>query len=360
MSLEVRSVSMSYGKAIALKNCSLSVAVGELIAIVGPSGCGKTTLLRIIAGLLEADSGEVWLNDKRLDHRRPRDRHVAFVMQHLALYPHLTAGDNIKYPLRVRGVPESEADVRVRMVAELVGISALLGRFPSQMSGGQKQRVAVARALVRDDAQLLLADEPFSDLDAQLRYQFRPEFKRLQRDRALPCLFVTHDQEEALAIGDRVAVMNEGGIVQLGYPYDLYHRPVNTFVARFIGRPPMNLLTAELAKGVLRGSSFGVADAAPDVGETAEGSVWVGVRPEEIQLCGDDVRARSGQIDLVESTGPDSLVYVIVGSERMVVRHAGQVIARPGDPCKVAFPSVMTRVFDRTSGSRLEGNATPR
>jgi multiple sugar transport system ATP-binding protein len=358
VTLHIDSLSKAYGRTGALRGCSLSVAVGELVAIVGPSGCGKTTLLRIIAGLVDEDDGDVSLNGRRLNGLPPRDRHVAFIMEHLALYPHLTVRDNIHFPLRMRGLARPDASERVRAMAELVGIEALLDRYPAQMSGGQKQRVAVARALVRDDAQVLLADEPFSDLDAQLRYQFRPEFKRLQRQRALPCIFVTHDQEEALAIGDRVAVMDQGKIVQIGSAFELFDQPATTFVARFIGRPPMNLLNGQLKARIVEGPSFGAAPIAVGLNPGAGGDVLVGVRAEELELSVGAVRGRPGQVEMVESTGPDSLVHVQIAEEVVVVRHPGQVSMSPGDACGVVFPNMITRVFARSSGVRIDRDAT--
>src|SRR5215212_4286277 len=230
-----------FGAHVAADGISLDVESGECLVLLGPSGCGKTTLLRLLAGLETLDSGEIWIGDRRVDQLEPARRDVAMVFQNYALYPHLSVFDNIAFPLRTRRVPTADIDRRVREAAARVGLAELLTRRPAQLSGGQQQRVALARAIVRNPT-VYLMDEPLSNLDAQLRLQTRTELKRLHQELGTTMVYVTHDQGEAMTLGTRIAIMRHGTIVQVGTPMELYRRPVNTFVATFLGSPPMNLI----------------------------------------------------------------------------------------------------------------------
>jgi ABC-type sugar transport systems, ATPase components len=352
--IEINAISKSYGNVQALYTCSLNVLQGELVALVGPSGCGKTTLLRIIAGFLKPDSGWVAVEGNRIDSLPVRDRQLAFVMESSAVYPHLDVFSNMAYPLQIRHVPKDQIKQRVLTVASMLGIDQLLDRRTTALSAGQRQRVAIARALIRDDAKLLLADEPFSNLDAQLRFQMRAEFKQLQRQKGIPCIFVTHDQEEALAIGDRVAVMHKGKIVQIGTSRELYHNPSNTFVASFIGRPSMNLLTGRIKDDHLiiegRQLSFPRRLSGLDIEER---EVILGVRPETFALIPDSQECLSGEVVLVEYVEPDMLVHVDIGVQRIVVRTQSREGLVAGQRAGLQIAEGGWHLFDPATGMRI-------
>ena len=249
MDVRYQGVGKVFSGVPALVDLDLEVPDGKFLALLGPSGCGKTTALRILAGLEEPTSGQVFIGQDDVTKLQPRDRDVAMVFQSYALYPHKNVAENIAYPLRVRKIDKRDRELRVGKVAELLSITPLLGRMPRQLSGGQRQRVALARAIVREPRAFLM-DEPLSNLDAQLRLQMRIEIKRLQRELATTTLYVTHDQVEAMTMADIVAVMHEGRLQQLAAPADLYAHPANLFVARFCGSPPMNVLSGDVTDGV--------------------------------------------------------------------------------------------------------------
>src|SRR6266850_1875377 len=301
MRVRFERVTKRFGAHLAADAIDLEVDAGECLVLLGPSGCGKTTLLRLIAGLERLDSGAIWIGDRRVDGLEPAERDVAMVFQNYALYPHLSVFDNIAFPLRTRRVAAAELDACVRQVAERVGLGELLARRPAQLSGGQQQRVALARAIVRHPT-VYLMDEPLSNLDAQLRLQTRTELKRLHRDLGTTMIYVTHDQGEAMTLGGRVAIMQRGAIVQTGAPLALYRQPVNTFVATFLGSPPMNLLNRiEETKGGAR--------------------VTIGVRPEDVDVAmspvigGDEAR-----VSVVEPMGSETLVTLEYRAQRLVAR----------------------------------------
>ncbi|MGA9855108.1 MAG: ABC transporter ATP-binding protein [Gammaproteobacteria bacterium] len=239
--LELRGIKKNYGSIRAVDGVDLTVAEGEFLAILGPSGCGKTTLMRMIAGLEIPSTGEVLIGGKPITHLPPRARNVAMVFQSYALYPHMLVAENIAFPLKTRGVARAERDIRVQWAAKLLGIEPLLKRWPARLSGGEKQKVALARALVRDPA-LFIFDEPLSSLDAQVRAMARSELRQLHDRTGITTVYVTHDQLEALGMGDRIAIMRNGQVCQIGTPQQLYDQPADTFVAAFLGSPPMNLL----------------------------------------------------------------------------------------------------------------------
>ena len=259
--LELAGVEKSFGTTHVLHGIDLRVAEGEMIVVVGASGCGKSTLLRIVAGLEEPTAGRVRIGGRDVTALEPADRDVAMVFQNYALYPHMTVERNMAYGLRIRGLPKPEIARRVREAAELLGIGALLDRRPRQLSGGQRQRVAMGRAIVREPA-LFLFDEPLSNLDARLRVQMRAEIRRLQRRLGVTSLFVTHDQTEAMTLGDRLVVMHAGHAAQVATPMEIWARPADTYVAGFIGSPSMNLLDAALGRGWPRGAAAGRAEPA--------------------------------------------------------------------------------------------------
>ncbi|BBL82223.1 sugar ABC transporter ATP-binding protein [Thermus thermophilus] len=295
--IRVEKVSKRFGKVEALKGVDLEVRDQEFLVLLGPSGCGKTTLLRIVAGLEAPTSGEVYIGERRVTHLPPRLRGIAMVFQNYAIFPHLTVYENVAFGLRMKRRPEEEIRRKVGEVAALLHIEELLDRYPAQLSGGQRQRVAVARALAVEP-EVLLMDEPLSNLDALLRLEMRAELKRLLKETRTTTLYVTHDQVEAMSLADRIAVMRQGEIVQLGTPTEIYHAPADTFVGGFIGNPPMNFLRARAAGGKVVLEGFAVPS-------PVEGEVLLGVRPEDLRVSKEQAEgAFRARVLVVEPLGP--------------------------------------------------------
>lgn len=316
---------------VAARNINLEVKDGELFVLLGPSGCGKTTLLRIIAGLVEPDEGEVLIDGKVMNGVYPSDRNVAMVFQNYALYPHMSVYDNIALNMKVRRIPREEVDRRVREVADTLRITELLNHRPKELSGGQAQRVALARAMVRNP-RVYLMDEPLSNLDAKLRVEMRAELKRLHRMVDAPIIYVTHDQVEAMTLGDRIAVMDKGVIQQIGSPIELYENPRNTFVASFLGTPPMNIVSAEELVGV-----DGLKGLSPS---GSLSGLSVGFRPGDVAI-GDGPLSFDVEVEYAELLGDEVLIHAKRGSTRLVIRaashtYAGQTSLRVRlDPAKL-------------------------
>jgi multiple sugar transport system ATP-binding protein len=313
------------GGVTALDDLTLTVGDGQFFALLGPSGCGKTTLLRTIAGLETATSGSVRIGERDVTRLPPGDRDVAMVFQDYALFPHMSVTDNIAYPLRIRKVSRQDREAKATETAASLGLEHLMARRPAELSGGQQQRVALARAMACQPSAFLF-DEPLSNLDSRLRLEARTFLKRLQRELAVTTIFVTHDQAEALAMADQIAVMEAGQIRQFGTPTEIFHRPANTFVANFIGSTPMNMVPGRLAS---HGVSFAgvtvpwrpVAGAAPasEAAQAVEGSrqdVLVGFRPEYTHLETDGPAA-TGEVEIVENLGASMLVSIMVGEQRL-------------------------------------------
>ena len=295
--IRVEKVSKRFGKVEALKGVDLEVRDQEFLVLLGPSGCGKTTLLRIVAGLEAPTSGEVYIGERRVTHLPPRLRGIAMVFQNYAIFPHLTVYENVAFGLRMKRRPEEEIRRKVGEVAALLHIEELLDRYPAQLSGGQRQRVAVARALAVEP-EVLLMDEPLSNLDALLRLEMRAELKRLLKETRTTTLYVTHDQVEAMSLADRIAVMRQGEIVQLGTPTEIYHAPADTFVGGFIGNPPMNFLRAGALGGMVVLEGFAVPS-------PVEGEVLLGVRPEDLRVSKEQAEgAFRARVLVVEPLGP--------------------------------------------------------
>ncbi len=342
----------------AVAGLNLSVAPGELLAVVGPSGCGKTTLLRLIAGLDEPDQGTISLNGQSLAGVAAGDRDVAMVFQHHALYPHLSAGENIAFGLEIRRISRPEIQSRVRETAQLLNLNGCLDRLPEELSGGERQRVALGRALVRKPKVLLL-DEPLSHLDAQLRNQMRAELARLHAQIGCTMIYVTHDQTEALSLGHRVAVMRAGALEQAAEPLELYRRPANRFVAGFIGSPPMNFFegTLQLNNGVGVFVSSNGAFHLPVTRALTQTNrpVVLGIRPEDI-TPGTGNGCIEGTVEGSEFLGPDCLSRVIGKDASFSVRHAPGLL-KIGDQVSFLFHMERAHFFDRESGQRLAGAA---
>ncbi len=330
-SVKLNDLRKTFGGVQAVAGIHLEIADGEFVALLGPSGCGKTTTLRMICGLEAPDSGTIHIGERDVTMLPPRDRDVAMVFQDYALYPHMSIDDNIGYPLKVRGIAQTTRSARVREVATSLQIGELLERRPGQLSGGQQQRTALARAVVHQ-AQVFLFDEPLSNLDAKLRLEARAFLKYLQRDMAVTGVYVTHDQSEAMALADRIVIMNAGRIMQAGTPLEVYRRPANTFVASFIGNPPMNLLPArvdEAANQVVVAGEFAVGAAlfnAP-FGQHSGATLTLGVRPEHIRIettpVPDSLR---GELYVIQPLGSETLVLVRVGEHLVSVRLFGDEV----------------------------------
>ncbi len=306
--VQFRDVTRRYpGGVVALNGFDLTVADGEFLILVGPSGCGKSTALRLLAGLDKPTKGEIRIGDRVVNGLAPGERDIAMVFQNYALYPHMSVYGNLAYGLRQRKTPRAEVDKRVRETARLLEIDQLLDRKPGQLSGGQRQRVAMGRALVRQP-QAFLLDEPLSNLDAKLRNQVRGDLKRLHREVPVTSIYVTHDQVEAMTLGDRLCVMAGGEVQQIGTPDEIYNRPANTFVAAFMGSPPMNLVAAEVRSGVLHVGET-VVSAVP----TSDGPVTVGFRPEHLRLHATYAQGMvPARVDFVEPLGSHVLVTALV------------------------------------------------
>ena len=315
----------------AVRGISLDIADGEFLVLVGPSGCGKSTTLRMVAGLEEVTSGEIRIGDRVVNDVAPGDRDIAMVFQNYALYPHLSVRENMAFGLKMRRTPRPEIDRRVADAAAALSIEHLLARRPRELSGGQRQRVAVGRAIVREP-EVFLFDEPLSNLDAKLRVQMRAELARLHRRLGTTVIYVTHDQVEAMTLGDRIVLMNHGAIQQIDAPLAIYRRPANRFVASFIGSPTMNFFP-----GVIRDGSFVVAgDAArlplgPDGPRLPQGPAVLGVRPEDLVVAGDAAPFTTAVIEVAEQMGHETLAHVSVGGSSHVVRVPGDRVASPGD-----------------------------
>jgi len=355
------------GGYVAVHGVDLDVADGELVVLVGPSGCGKSTTLRMIAGLESITAGRLYIGDRLVNDLPPKDRDIAMVFQNYALYPHMTVRENLAFALRLRKLSQPEIDRRVAKAAETLGLQEVLGRKPRQLSGGQRQRVAVGRAIVREPA-VFLFDEPLSNLDAKLRVQTRREIAKLHRDLGATMIYVTHDQVEAMTLGDRIVVMNAGRVQQVDTPLMLYDRPANRFVAGFIGSPAMNFIqgVAEESAGSGR-ATFVAGDNALRAPVSVTGKVVagqgivMGVRPEDIQVVSPpggpdesrDSLAFVARVDLVEPLGNETFVHTTVGSHSITARSTGRDLPPVESSVTLRVDLVRLHWFDLESGDRL-------
>jgi ABC-type sugar transport system ATPase subunit len=343
-----------------LKGIHLEIADGELVVLVGPSGCGKSTLLRTLAGLEVPDEGEIWIGDRRVDRLEPRDRNIAMVFQSYALYPHMNVRTNLAFALRLRGQDDAKIDKRVQEIADMLGIGQLLERYPRQLSGGQRQRVAMGRALVRQ-ADVFLLDEPLSNLDAALRTQTRVEIKKLHNNLKATMIYVTHDQVEAMTLADRLVVLKGGEIMQVGSPGELYERPANTFVATFLGSPPMNLLRCKLDGNRIKSEGIDLPCPPAAAGHR---DVIVGLRPHDLIASLDEATQGPVQegdgtvratVDAIEPLGWDANVHFHVDKDKIVTRFDASQARKlvEGQVLQLRVPSASVHVFDATTDEAL-------
>lgn len=354
-----RNIYKSFGKVKVIEGVSLDVADGEFVVIVGPSGCGKSTMLRMLAGLESVTSGEIRIGDRVVNDLSPKDRDIAMVFQNYALYPHMTVHDNMAYGLKIQHLPKAEIEARVNRAAEILELTQLLKRNPRDLSGGQRQRVAMGRAIVREP-KVFLFDEPLSNLDAKLRVQMRGELEQLHKRLGTTTLYVTHDQVEAMTLADRMMVMNVGRTEQVGAPLDVYNKPETTFVAGFIGSPPMNLIPGEVAAdGVTLMKNGAIQARLPKPLPAFAGrKILLGLRPDDVLPCEDDEALLSLNIDFTELLGSDTLIYGHIDHDKqaatkIAVRlHA--VLHRREGALPLRFVAENVHLFDAETERRIE------
>jgi len=348
----IRDVRKAFGSVEVIHGVSVLIGDGEFVVLVGPSGCGKTTLLRMIAGLENITAGEISIGERIVNHVPPKERDIAMVFQNYALYPHMTVVDNMSFSLKLRGAPAAEIRERIKRAADILGLALLLDRYPRQLSGGQRQRVAMGRAIVRDP-KVFLFDEPLSNLDAKLRVAMRTEIKQLHQRLKTTTVYVTHDQIEAMTMADRIVVMHDGLIEQIGAPLELYDRPQNLFVAGFIGSPAMNFLRGTIrANGRLlfeAGDGLRLPLAAVPSGSDGRKAVY-GVRPEDFVVTEDGSLA---QVQVIEPTGSELQVVAKLGGADIIAVFRERHNFRPGDTIRLKPDPRLVHLFDESTGQRL-------
>ncbi|MEM7696260.1 MAG: ABC transporter ATP-binding protein [Pseudomonadota bacterium] len=342
--IQLKNVSKRWGSYVGVDNFDLTIADREFLVLLGPSGCGKTTTMRMIAGLEEATEGDIVIGGRKVNDLEPKDRDVAMVFQSYGLYPNMNVYENIRFPLKVRKVPDEEHDARVMKAAEMVELTEFLERKPAALSGGQRQRVALARAIVRQP-NVFLMDEPLSNLDAKLRVSTRAQIKNLSHELQVTTVYVTHDQVEAMTLADRVVVMERGVVQQIGTPTEIYDRPANKFVASFIGSPAMNLMDGTMAGGTFSGENVEIA------GLEGDGGVTVGFRAEDAEVVesGGHINAK---VYTVELLGDAVMIAVRAGGALVSVKAPKTYRAQIGDMVSISVPAHICHIFDHDSGKR--------
>ncbi len=348
--IELLGVTKRYGDFVALRDVDIDIAPGEFLVLLGPSGCGKSTLLKIIAGLEDASDGEIYINSRLANYLPPKERDVSMVFQNYALYPHMTVETNIGFPLAMRRQKKAVVSERVREVAALVGLTEHLNKYPDQLSGGQRQRVALGRAIIREPVAFLM-DEPLSNLDALLRVQMRSELLKLHRRVGRTTIYVTHDQIEAMTMADRIVILRDGIVQQIGTPHEVYGNPANTFVAMFVGSPPMNLLPGRVDDRGGRQHFVGPVSVALDglraIDLPGNDEVTLGIRPENIELVGTNESGTiPGAVELIEAVGSDSFLSVaLADGVSVMVRVSADTRVAEGEQVHLRFPPRRIRLF---------------
>jgi multiple sugar transport system ATP-binding protein len=354
-SVQISDLRKSFGATEILRGISVDIADGDFVTLVGPSGCGKSTLLRMIAGLEDVTSGEIRIGDEVVNNVPPKERNIAMVFQNYALYPHMRVAQNMGFSLRLSRVAKDQILARVGRAADILGLKPLLRRYPRELSGGQRQRVAMGRSIVRDP-RVFLFDEPLSNLDAKLRVKMRTEIKELHQRLKTTTIYVTHDQIEAMTMADRIVVMRDGSIEQVGGPIELYDRPENIFVAGFIGSPAMNFIAGEItADGSFRtagGTTFALGPARP-----AAGPAVLGIRPEDITRPGQSGQEGalpiSFKVRVIEPTGSEVQVIGTFDGAEIVALLKGRTAPKPGEMAELAFDPAKVHLFQSESGKRI-------
>ncbi|MEL6643772.1 MAG: sn-glycerol-3-phosphate ABC transporter ATP-binding protein UgpC [Pseudomonadota bacterium] len=339
----------TYGQTEVLHSIDLEIEDGEFVVLVGPSGCGKSTTLRLIAGLEEATSGTIAIGGKVVNNLEPKERNIAMVFQNYAIYPHMSVRKNIGFGLRSSKMPKADKEKRIDEIAGILGMTDLLSRKPSQLSGGQRQRVAIGRAMVRDPA-VFLFDEPLSNLDAQLRTQMRLEIKKLHQRVGATIVFVTHDQVEAMTMADRIVIMKDGYIQQVGTPSEVYHSPANTFVAGFIGSPAMNMIPATVASGQVQIEGGARIDLGAAIG--GDRKVTLGIRPEDLEPI-DGPALISGSVNVREPLGHETLIHVGTAHGDIIAKADGRTPPALGSTVHLGAEAQNIHIFDPESGAAL-------
>ncbi|MCV3210785.1 sn-glycerol-3-phosphate ABC transporter ATP-binding protein UgpC [Mesorhizobium sp. YC-39] len=347
----VRNIVKRYGSVQVIHGVNVDIADGEFVILVGPSGCGKSTLLRMIAGLEAISGGEISIGGRVVNDVLPKDRDIAMVFQNYALYPHKNVADNMGFSLKIKGRPKAEIEAKVKKAAEILDLGKLLDRFPKQLSGGQRQRVAMGRAIVRDP-QVFLFDEPLSNLDAKLRVAMRVEIKELHQRLGTTIVYVTHDQIEAMTMADKIVVMRDGKVEQVGAPLDLYDNPGNVFVAGFIGSPAMNFIKGKI--GSKDGRQVFVSDTGSvlpvEAGALDGQPVIYGIRPEHIDIAPDGLPAT---VSVLEPTGSETQIFAKFGEDAIDAIVKDRLTVRPGEEVRLKIDPRRVHIFDRQSGARL-------
>jgi multiple sugar transport system ATP-binding protein len=355
-SVDIGKVDKFFGSTQVLYEVEIEIGDGEFVVLVGPSGCGKSTLLRMIAGLEEISRGEIAIGGRVVNNVPPKDRDIAMVFQNYALYPHMTVYDNMAFSLKLAKAPKDEIQRRVQQAADILGLQQFLARYPRQLSGGQRQRVAMGRAIVRDP-QVFLFDEPLSNLDAKLRVQMRTEIKELHQRLKTTSVYVTHDQIEAMTMADRIVVMHDGVVEQVGDPLGLYDEPANLFVAGFIGSPAMNFIDARIKRNGGAPSAVANDGTALPLPATAGGrdgqSVVYGIRPEHLDLT-DGTGGLPAEVVVVEPTGAEILVFTHLAGQEVAVVFKKRHLFNPGDKIGLTPHPGTIHLFDKETGDRIE------
>ncbi|MDO5605377.1 MAG: sn-glycerol-3-phosphate ABC transporter ATP-binding protein UgpC [Paracoccus sp. (in: a-proteobacteria)] len=345
-SVEIRDLRKSFGLIETIHGVSIDVPDGEFVALVGPSGCGKSTILRLLAGLEEVTAGTISIGGRVINEVEPKHRDIAMVFQNYALYPHMTVAENMGFSMRLLKKPKDEIRREVAAAAEILGLAPYLDRYPKQLSGGQRQRVAMGRAIVRHP-QVFLFDEPLSNLDAQLRVQMRAELKAIHNRLKVTTIYVTHDQVEAMTMADRIVVMKDGHVMQAGPPLELYDHPANTFVARFVGSPSMNIFPAEVTGGSVH---FAGRDWTPAPAERS-GAIQIGIRPEHLVISEGGAKLDVGNVD---PTGSETMVQGMLDGQPATVLLRTRADIRAGDQISVTADPDLVHLFEAESGERIQ------